>query len=67
MNSVFISPNGRDNEMIDIFSYRKDGKTILWGTVHADIVWELSGEGNIFEKYGEPQELIIRLGLGDLK
>ena len=42
MENVRIERNEKDNEMINIYTVLKEGKYILWGIVHGDMLAHLN-------------------------
>lgn len=40
---VFIRVHPEDNEMLELYTVRHD-KTIIWGCVSADMLWDMKGK-----------------------
>jgi hypothetical protein len=57
---LFIGPNSRDGDMIDLYTRPINGPVAVWGTVHVDFISALKSEvGEFFDLRGESNELEV--------
>ena len=59
MNTVKISRNEKDSDMVDIYSITASGGYILWGVVHSDIMEMLRGDVTINDLDNMEREIKI--------